>query len=153
LWKLACLETNFFFKNSIDTWPSSHQVNKKESNCFSQNYVKSGTKRFSQKCENYPTLVVFATLSLGRTINEHKANCKLIIWNIFENMYIWLYLYFLIKSLRMNIEIRGHMNTLKWVFSTFFIGPYEKFHPKKHLPFCEFFGHGQIIACGKTQQG
>jgi hypothetical protein len=51
----------------------------KESNCFSQNYVKSGTKWFSQKCENYPTLVVLATLSLGRTINEHKANCKLII--------------------------------------------------------------------------
>jgi hypothetical protein len=40
--------------------------------------------------------------------------------------------------------------TPKWVFSTFFIGPYEKFHPKKHLPFYEFFGHGQIIACGKN---
>jgi len=54
----------------------------------------------------------------------------------------------------MNIEIQGHMNTPKWVFSTFFIGPYENFHPKKHLPFCEFFGHRQKkLQVGKTQQG
>ncbi len=34
----------------------------------------------------------------------------------------------------MNIEIQGHMNTPKWVFSTLPSGPYEKFHPKDHLP-------------------
>jgi hypothetical protein len=50
----------------------------------------------------------------------------------------------------MNIEIQGHMNTFKWVFSTLSIGPYEKFHPKNHLPFCEFFGHGERFTHGKN---
>jgi hypothetical protein len=50
----------------------------------------------------------------------------------------------------MKIEIQGHMNTPKWVFSTLPVGPYEKFHPKNHLPFYEFFGHGKRFACGKN---
>ncbi len=98
--------------------------------------MKSGTKWFSQKCENYPTLVVSATLSLRRTINEHEANCKLIIW--IENMYIWLYLYFLIKSFRMNIEIQGHMNTPKWVFNIFYWSIW-KISPKKSFPILWMF--------------
>jgi hypothetical protein len=36
------------------------------------------------------------------------------------------------------------------IFNIFYFGPYEKFHPKKHLPICEFFGNGQIIACEKN---
>ncbi len=80
-----------------------------------------------------PTLVVSTSLSLGRMINEHKANYKLIIWNNFENMYIWLYLYFWIKSLRMNIKIWRRMNPPKWVFSTFFILVHMKNFTQKNI--------------------